>query len=185
MFAYCLNNPINSNDPNGKFAIGIVLGKAAVGAAINIATTFIAAKVTGQQYSWKDALVAGVSGAIGTGNAIGFKITAGAISGVYAGIMAYKNGASIEGSLLAGAVSSVGTILAVSNIASWLDFSPNSLYAAFADFIFGTGSNSISAATYRSVVEIGNTYDSAYLAPPKDSICDSLRKIERDGRLLK
>ena len=161
MFAYCLCNPVNSYDPDGEFAIGTILGKAAIGAGINVLTTFVAAKVTGQDYTWKDAGVAALSGAIGSGNATKLKVIAGVVSGVYTGAMAYKNGASLDGALAAGVVSGVGTTFAVSNIAQWLKAPLGPVAAPVVDLIFGTSANTMAAVTYKVAVDSSKTNELA------------------------
>ena len=77
MFAYCGNNPINRCDTTGKFWL-----TALVSAAVNVATTFIAAKVTGQSYTWTDASVAFISGAANVIPGVG-PLLSGSISGGY------------------------------------------------------------------------------------------------------
>ena len=152
MFAYCLNNPVNFSDPTGEVALGVLLGKAAIGAAVNVLTTYIGAKVTGQHYSWRDAGVAALAGALGTGNTT-LKIAAGVVSGLYTGVTAYQNGADVEKAVLAGAVSAWGTTVSVANIAGWTGPALELGVSTFTDVVFGTASNSIAAATYRASIE--------------------------------
>ncbi len=159
MYAYCENNPVNGEDQNGKFVLSailaktaVVVGKAALGASVNVLTTFVAAKVTGQSYSWQDAGVAALSGALGTGNTP-LKIAAGVVSGAYSAYMAYKNGASIGGAIMTGAVSAYGTTASVANIAGWTGIDLSIITSTFTDVVFGTASNSIAAATYRVSVD--------------------------------
>ena len=152
MFAYCLNNPVNISDINGKLGFGIMLGKAALGAAVNVLTTYIGARVTGQSYSWKDAGVAALAGALGTGGT-GLKIAAGVVSGIYSGVMAYQNGADLGKAILSGVVAAYGTTVSVANIAGWTK-TPLALgVSTFTDIVFGTASNSIAAATYRASID--------------------------------
>jgi len=152
MFAYCLNNPVNLFDPNGRFALGVILGKAAIGAAVNVLTTYIGAKVTGQSYSWKDAGVAALAGALGTGGTV-LKIAAGAVSGLYTGITAYQNGADVGKAVISGVVSAWGTTVSVANVAGWTGPALELGVSTFTDVVFGTASNSIAAATYRASIE--------------------------------
>ena len=91
---YGFNNPISYSDPTGEFAIGVMLRKAFIGATVNVLTTYIGAKVTGQSYSLKDAGFAALSGALGTINSW-TKIVAGIVSGGYTGFTAVQNGSSI------------------------------------------------------------------------------------------
>ena len=152
VYTYCANNPTNFSDPTGEFAIGVMLGKAFIGATVNVLTTYIGAKVTGQSYSLKDAGFAALTGAFGTGN-LGFKIAAAAVSGIYTGVTASQNGASTGGSVIAGLVSAGATILSVSNIAEWMGGALQFGLSTFTDIVFGTSSNSISAAVYRASIE--------------------------------
>ena len=158
MFAYCNNNPVNKTDPNGEFALGailskaaIVVGKAAIGASVNVATTFIAAKVTGQNYSWQDAGVAALSGALGTGSTI-MKVAAGAVSGIYSGYMAHENAASTTGVIMASVAAAYGTTVSVANIAGWSGINLSLGTSVFTDLVFGTAANSISAAVYKTSI---------------------------------
>ena len=159
MYAYCENNPVDSEDQNGEFVISavltkaaVVVGKAVLGASVNVLTTFIAAKVTGQSYSWQDAGAAALSGALGTGKTP-MKIAAGVVSGAYSAYMAYKNGATLGGAILAGAVSAYGTTVSVANIAGWMGTDLSIITSTFTDVVFGTAANSISAAAYRVSIE--------------------------------
>ena len=158
MFAYCLNNPVNYEDPNGELALGVILskaaivvGKAAVGAAVNVATTFIAAKVTGQSYSWQDAGIAALSGALGTGSTI-MKVAAGAVSGIYSGYMAHENGASTMEVIMSSVAAAYGTTVSVANIAGWSGINLSLGTSVFTDLVFGTAANSISAAVYKTSI---------------------------------
>ena len=167
MFAYCNNNPVNQSDPNGEFVLGVTLGKAAIGAAVNVLTTYIGAKVTGQSYSWKDAGVAALAGALGTGGT-GLKIAAGVVSGIYSSVMAYQNGADLGKAMLSGAVAALGTTVSVANIAGWTGEALELGVSTFTDLVFGTASNSIAAATYRASIDTStsknNQQQSAQLA---------------------
>ena len=62
LFAYCDNNPISRIDEDGEFW-NIAAG-ALIGAAINVASGYLTAKLAGEEYTWKNVLVDGVSGAI-------------------------------------------------------------------------------------------------------------------------
>lgn len=160
MFVYCLNNPVGQSDPNGEFALGIILGKAVIGAAVNVLTTYIGAKVTGQSYSLKDAAVAAISGALGTGGTT-LKVTAGLVSGIYTGFSAYQNGATVGKAILSGTVSAVGTTASVSNIAGWTGPALDLGVSTFTDIVFGTGANSIAAATYRASIDTSKSTETA------------------------
>ena len=64
LFAYCGNNPVGRVDDEGKCweVIAALAGRAAIGAAVNVFTTFVAAKVTGQEYTRMDAAIAAGTG---------------------------------------------------------------------------------------------------------------------------
>ena len=61
-FAYCGNNPVMRSDDDGKFW-NIVAG-AVIGAAINIGVSALNSFLAGEEYTWKNALVDGLSGAV-------------------------------------------------------------------------------------------------------------------------
>jgi len=183
MFAYCNNNPVNLSDPNGNFAFGIILGKAVLGAAVNVLTTYIGAKVTGQSYSWKDAGFAALSGAFGTGGTV-LKVAAGVVSGAYTGISAYQNGASVESAILCGTVSAVGTTVSVSNIAGWTGPELNPVIATSTDIVFGTAANSIAAATYRASTDTSTTDNKKPSLNTRYSTTFNRAKLASDRKLL-
>ncbi len=70
-------------DKGGQFW-NIIAG-AVIGAAINIGVSFVAAKLTGEEYTWKNALVDGLSGAI-TGMAASTGLVALAQAGIGAAV---------------------------------------------------------------------------------------------------
>ena len=156
VYAYCANNPVVFSDPTGEFALGTILLKAVVGAAVNVLTTYIGAKATGLSYSWKDAGVAALAGALGTGNTA-LKVTAGVVSGLYTGVTAYQNGADPGKAVLAGAASAWGTTVSVTNVAGWTGIALDLCESTVTDVVFGTGANLIAAATYRTSIETSTT----------------------------
>lgn len=66
LFPYGNNNPATNIDPNGDCPICLVLGEAGFG----IATGYGIAKLTGQDYTWKNAAFDGALGAITAGASI-------------------------------------------------------------------------------------------------------------------
>ena len=94
LYAYCDNNPVVRKDEGGQ-----LWGVALVGALVNLTTSFISAKVTGQEFTATDALVAVGTGALGvlskTKQIIGM-----AVRGGYATYTSYKNGASVGEALV-------------------------------------------------------------------------------------
>jgi|GEM_PF-2149009 len=61
LYAYCENNPVMKNDPEGTFVQFIV------GAAWSIATGYAISYLSGEEYTWKNALFDGGTGALGVG----------------------------------------------------------------------------------------------------------------------
>jgi len=151
LFAYCGNNPIERTDILGyawSWAAGLV------GAVVNVVTTYIAAKATGQDYTWKDAGVAAVTGLFNTMS----PIASGAFSGIYAYLSARVNGASIKDSLITGIVSGVCTTASMGNIANHLAPKELSLFGnVVMDLTYGTGANLISASVNRLVMDGAKT----------------------------
>ena len=150
MFAYCNNSPVIQADHTGEFGL-LTLVSAAVSAAVNVATTYIAAKATGQEYTLTDALV---SAAIGAVNAIpgAGPFIAGGISGAYSAYTAVKNGATAGEAALCFAVSATATTASIGNLANLGTESALRIAAtASADLVFGTGYNCIAATTNKAV----------------------------------
>jgi len=153
LFIYCGNNPVSRADHNGQLwgiALGAVI-KAAVSAAVNVATTYIAAKVTGQEYTLADARVAAISGMANTVHPYYGPLISGAITGLYTGTMAVRNGASIGGAISSGVVAGICTTASIGNLASISTPDLTLATTASVDLVFGTGYNCISAATYKTV----------------------------------
>jgi len=61
MFAYCENNPVMKQDPTGELG---VIASCLVGGTVNMITSFIGAKATGQDFTLKDAAVSFGLGAL-------------------------------------------------------------------------------------------------------------------------
>ena len=150
MFAYCGNSPINQADQTGEFGL-LTLVSAVVSAAINVTTTFIAAKVTGQEYTITDALVSAAIGAVNVIPGVG-PFIAGGISGGYSAYTAVKNGATLGEAALCFTVSAVATTASIGNLANLGTASALDVAAtASADLVFGLGYNSVAAATNKGV----------------------------------
>ena len=62
LYAYCDNNPVMRGDGDGEF--WNLLAGAAIGAAINIIASATIAKLNGEDYTWKNLLVDGITGAV-------------------------------------------------------------------------------------------------------------------------
>lgn len=63
-FAFTGNDPINSIDADGEF-VNMIFG-----AAVGITAGYITAKLTGQKYTWKDAVFDGALGALTSGGSV-------------------------------------------------------------------------------------------------------------------
>lgn len=152
LFAYCDSNPAVRKDAEGDF--WVTAAAAAIGAAVNITTTYIAAKATGQDYGLRDAAVAGLSGAVNVIPKFGPCIS-GVISGLYACYVSREGGASLERSIAVGLVSGICTTASISNVRGLVNPQDINLEIiavnASADLTFGAGYNSIAAATYKGV----------------------------------
>ncbi len=60
-YAYCLLDPINYYDPDGEFANFLI------GAATSVALGYGISVLTGEEYSWKEAVTDAALGAVGAG----------------------------------------------------------------------------------------------------------------------
>lgn len=170
LYTYCHNNSVIYLDESGTFALSAFLVSATAGAAVNLATTFIAAQITGQGYTWKDATAAMSSGAVNAVPMAG-PLLSGLISGVYAGYQSYHNDASLGQAIFCGLCTTGG----ISNLASWNKTALTVLEAGAIDFVFSTGLNSMAAATYKSV-----TYNTE-----KNNTAKSIGQPQQTGNTIK
>ena len=156
LYVYGVNSPIAYVDPDGMLAgLALAAAKMAIGAAINVVTTYVAAKVTGQEVTWLDIGVAALSGAIGVSSFKRASILAGVIAGGYTAISTYASGASLGGALAAGAVSGIITAESMSTIGKQiLGGNIRFKVAAPVDSVFNMAGNSISAAASKSATVI-------------------------------
>ena len=164
----------NSQDENVKELIGVGIGvavlgvatavlatvgapaiavAATVGAAVNLTTTYVSAKVTGQSYSLTDGIVAATAGGINAIPGAG-PLLNGLTTGLYTGHSNYQKGASLDSAIVSGVVSGVCGALSIGNLANLGSNSlANVAATASADLVFGTGYNSIAAATSQVAVQ--------------------------------
>lgn len=155
MFAYCENNPVYFQDSQGEFAINALA--AVTGAAINVVTTLVAAKVTGQSVSWADLGMAAATGAVAT-LGIGGQLFAGLVGGAYSAYMARKSGASLGGAIGAGLASGLSTAFGGTNSLSRPVRNMLSSGAGVAfDAVFVQSANLFSATAFRVSTESGKT----------------------------
>ncbi len=148
-FAYCGNNPTNNIDTSGAWFFTAI--KAVAGAVVNVITTYVAAKATGQEYTLTDGLVAAGVGAVNAIPGAGPYLAA-SLSGAYSGYTAYENAASAEATVLTSMVSGFFTFCSISNIANLGNSIAEVLSTVAADLVFGSGYNMISAATLKAAI---------------------------------
>ena len=100
LYAYCDNNPVMRRDDDGEF--WNVIAGAVIGAAINVFASATTALLNGEEYTWKNALLDGVSGAVSgalasTGlGVVGQTIAGGIVSGATSIASDLVNGESIN-----------------------------------------------------------------------------------------
>ena len=150
LYAYCNNNPLIYSDESGEFAVSAFLISAVAGAAVNLVTTYIAAQVIGQEYTWKDAGVAMASGFCNAIPAYG-PVISGLISGGYAMYQSLTSGVSLEKAIACGIVNGICTTAGISNLANWGKVGLTVIEASAIDLVFSTGLNSIGAVTSKAV----------------------------------
>lgn len=86
LFAYCGNNPVNNDDQDGEFW-NIVVG-ALIGGVVNLVSSYVSAKISGDEFTLADGLTSFATGALSGGlSATGIGVaTATAINTVAAGV---------------------------------------------------------------------------------------------------
>ena len=89
LYAYCDNNPVVRVDADGE------IWTVVAGVGINLVTSYVAAKVTGQEYGWKDAAAAVVTGVISGLSSVGIAANHVA-NGIVAGFLSYSSGANFK-----------------------------------------------------------------------------------------
>ena len=173
LYVYGVNSPIAYVDPDGMLAyLASVLVRMAVCAVINAATTYVAAKITGQKVTWGDIGIAALSGAVANSPFKYVSAIAGVLTGGYTAISTYASGASFGGALAAGAIS--GTITAGSMSAiggTLLGKELDIVTTAAVNSVFDMAGNSISAAASKSATVISprksNSSNSAAVSKPQ------------------
>ena len=144
LYVYCDNNPYSREDPTGRFWTEVVIG-----AAMNVVSCGIAAKVTGQSYTGWDIAAAAFSGAIASRSAV----WGGIASAIYAGWSAWNNG----GTMLEIAINSATAFVGTAGIGSLagaiggkdLPRIPENTFNA----VYGTGGNLVSSSTNAGIVQ--------------------------------
>lgn len=152
LYVYCNGNPVAMLDDEGEFAISLI--KAAVGAVVNVATTYIAAKVTGQEYGILDGVFAAVSGGVNTISALGDiakHLVSGLISGGYASYVVYKETKDIGAAAAAGIASAVCTVATPQNLVNFskTHIKLSTSVSVAADATFGFTNNMMAAVSVK------------------------------------
>ena len=156
VYAYCDNNPVVRKDEGGAF--WLTVAKVAFDVVTTVATDFVAAKITGQEYTLKDTLVSAVTGAIGTIPKWG-NIASGIFGGVTAAYKSYKDGAGLLEIAANGVLSGVSAFVNAENLSKGtakaaklkdtVEIDENT--ARVVDKTFGFGYSCISATTSQSM----------------------------------
>ena len=172
LYLYCDNNPILKADEEGQIADWLV--SAALGAAVNVAASFIIAQAMGQDFGVKDVAVAAMTGALGgffggmSGIVKGYggillkKYGSAIANGIFTGTVMYRSGASLEASLIGGGVSA---LLSASGIGDLADLTlvnegrivtGNVVAMGAIDLVVNTGYNGISSAVSTAMTSSSN-----------------------------
>lgn len=142
-------------DEGGEFW-GVVI----VGALVGLTTSFIASKITGQEFTPTDALVAAGTGTLG---AAGAGLISGIISGSYAAYKSYESGSSWGTALVDGVMSGLSNQISVNNLAELGGVNLDIITSVATDVTFGLGYSCVLAATNKSreyITKPKNEYNS-------------------------
>ena len=172
LYLYCDNDPIMKVDEEGQIAGWLV--SAALGAAVNVAASFIIAQAMGQDFGVEDVAVAALTGALGgffggmSGIVKGYggillkKYGSAIANGIFTGTVMYRSGASLEASLIGGGVSA---LLSASGIGDLADLTlvnegrivtGNVVATGAIDLVVNTGYNGISSAVSTAMTSSSN-----------------------------
>ena len=151
LYAYCDNNPVVRLDLEGELGISIGLAKVLIGAAANVVTSFMAAKVTNQSFGIGDAVIAGAAGAFSSWEKIG--MCANLLGGIVAGGATYFykkiQGKDDKEAIISGVSAGVATASAFSGLTG-KGVNISLLEKGASDSIFGLGANLTSAAVSKA-----------------------------------
>ena len=118
LYLYCDNNPILKADEEGQIADWLV--RAALGAAVNVAASFIIAQTMGQDFGVEDVAATAVLGAVGGifgGYSNWKKYIGAAANGIFTGMITYRSGASLGASLVSGGVAALFSASGIGDLA--------------------------------------------------------------------
>ena len=145
LYAYCDNNPVVRVDADGE------IWTVVAGVGINLVTSYVAAKVTGQEYGWKDAAAAVVTGVISGLSSVGIAANSVA-NGIVAGFLSYSSGANFKASVITGIVSGVSNAAGIGNLATKAGVKPGFKTGLVVDTVFGAGYSCTATATNKVIV---------------------------------
>ena len=113
LYAYCDDNPVMYRDDAGMFAFSVGLG--VLGMVTNVATCYIAAKATGQEFGIGDLAVAALAGLVNgvTINNLYVTLTSAFISGIGTTICSIISGSDVKEALWKGGMTALCTAVSV------------------------------------------------------------------------
>ena len=147
LYAYCDDNPVMYRDDTGMF--DIVSG--IFGAVTNVATTYFAAKVTGQECGVWDLAVAAFAGLVSgmTKSSLYITLVSAFISGVGTTIGSLAGGSDIKEALWKGGMTALCTAVSVNAIAGW-KIPVSDVVKNISGTIFGIGNGLVTAGVVAS-----------------------------------
>ena len=116
LYAYCDDNPVMYRDDAGMFAFSVGLG--VLGMVTNVATCYIAAKATGQEFGIGDLAVAALAGLVNgmTINNLYVTLTSAFISGIGTTICSIISGSDVKEALWKGGMTALCTAVSINAI---------------------------------------------------------------------
>ena len=147
LYAYCDDNPVMYRDDAGMF--DIVSG--IFGAVTNVATTYFAAKVTGQECGVWDLATAAFAGLVSgmTKSSLYITLVSAFISGVGTTIGSLAGGSDIKEALWKGGMTALCTAVSVNAIAGW-KIPVSDVVKNISGTIFGIGNGLVTAGVVAS-----------------------------------
>ena len=172
LFVYCGNNPVGRIDDEGDiWSSGAkIAGKAAIGSTVNVVTSFVAAKATGQEYTFMDGLVAAGTGAVsGIIDTCEVRAACAVVTGIY---KFYKT-QSLGEALFAAGTTYFSSSNSISRIVEkQLDGIEISLAAkSTSNLVFGTGDKCLSESIWKGFKEINEGW---FSQPSQPSVYNTI-----------
>ena len=119
LYAYCDDNPVMYRDDAGMFVITVAqVGLGVLGMVTNVATCYIAAKATGQEFGIGDLAVAALAGLVNgvTINNLYVTLTSAFISGIGTTICSIISGSDVKEALWKGGMTALCTAVSINAI---------------------------------------------------------------------